>query len=67
MDPQRIVAPAGANSESLEVIGFSVSADELIKVWIYPENLEEGTWLGASASKANSTDRRNYKEVSELG
>lgn len=67
MDPQRIVATAGANSESLEVIGFSASPGELLKVWIYPEDLEEGTWLGASASKANSTDRRNYKEVNEVG
>lgn len=61
MDPNRIVAPAGANSDSLEVIGFSSSANELLKVWIYPEDLDEGNWLGASASKANSTDRRNYR------
>lgn len=67
MDPKRIVAPAGANSDSLEVIGFSSSAGELLKVWIYPEDLEAGNWLGASASKANSTDRRNYKEVNENG
>lgn len=51
MDPKRIVAPAGANSDSLEVIGFSPSAGELLKVWIYPEDLEAGSWLGASASK----------------
>lgn len=67
MDPKRIVAPAGANSDSLEVIGFSSSAGELLKVWIYPEDLEAGNWLGASASKANSTDRRNYKKVNENG
>jgi len=67
LDPDRIVAPAGANSDSLEVIGFSASADELLKVWIYPEDLQEGTWFGASACKANSTDRRNYKEVNEDG
>lgn len=67
MDPKRIVAPAGANSDSLEVIGYSSSAGELLKVWIYPEDLDEGSWLGASASRANSTDRRNYKEVNEDG
>jgi len=67
MDTNRIVAPAAANSDALEVIGFSPSAGELLKVWIYPEGLEEGRWLGASASKANSTDRRNYKEVNENG
>lgn len=67
MDPQRTVGLAGANSDSLEVIGFSHTADELLKVWIYPEDLEEGKWFGASACKANSTDRRNYKEVNEVG
>ncbi len=67
MDPDRIVAPAGANSDSLEVVGFSKSANQLLKIWLYPDSLQDGAWFGASASKANSTDRRNYKEVKENG
>lgn len=42
MDPKRIVAPAAANSDSLEVIGFSASTNELLKVWIYPRRSRGG-------------------------
>lgn len=65
LDVSRVVDLPGGGSESIEVIGYSTSAEELIKVWIHPKNLEEGVWFGASACKANSTDERNYREAEE--
>jgi|GEM_PF-6387030 len=64
-DENRIVGIAGGESDSLEVIGYSDSARELLKVWLYPEDLDRGIWYGASACKANTTDRRNYQEVDQ--
>lgn len=67
LDPKRIVGLAGGRSGSLEVIGYSQGATQLLKVWLYPDDVPRGRWHGVSACKANSTDRRNYQEVQDNG
>lgn len=69
LDPDRIFRTTGGMS--IEVIGLSPSAPprregetgRLLKVSIVPKRLEEGEWWRASASEANETDRRRYREV----
>lgn len=59
-DPERIVGLPGTG-QSIKVIGYSEAAGRLLKVWLYPRNLQKGEWFGASACAANTTDQRNYK------
>lgn len=59
-DPDRIVGLPGSG-QSIKVIGYSETAGRLLKVWLYPRNLQAGEWFGASACSANMTDQRNYK------
>ena len=69
LDPDRLVATTGGRS--IEVIGRSVSAPprgargtgRVLKVWLVPEDLAEGTWLGASACAANQRERRAYRDA----
>lgn len=62
LDASRLVElPAKGNS--IQVIGFSRSAGALLKVWLYPEEMTSGRWLGASACKANRRDIRRYEET----
>lgn len=59
-DVDRLAGPAGSG-ESLQVVGFSVSCGRVLKVWLYPKDLEAGEWYGASASEANETNQRQYR------
>ena len=63
LDPGRIVGLT--TSESIKVIGYSGAIDRILKIWLFPKDLEAGDWWGASACEANGTDRRNYKEADE--
>jgi hypothetical protein len=61
MDPDRLAGPA-AGSDSLQVVGFSAACDRVLKVWLYPKDMDAGEWYGASACLANPTNTRNYQE-----
>lgn len=62
LDPNRIVRVASADV-SLKVVGYSTSATRHIKAWIWPWDFEAGLWLIGSATAANSSDIKRYKEV----
>jgi len=64
MDVNRLAGPA-AKSESLQVVGFSGACQRVLKVWLYPKDLETGEWFGASACEANDTNKRRYQEGKE--
>lgn len=64
-DPNRVVIDPDYNSESgrsVRIIGFSVTADEVITV-IVVEN--DGTAYGVNGWTANEKDRRLYADGSE--
>ena len=61
MDPDRVLRMTGG--VSLEVIGYSPTADRMFKVWIVPKNPNKGEWWGASACLANRRDRQRYGEA----
>ena len=69
LDPDRLVATTGG--ASIEVIGRSGSAPprtpnekgRVLKVWLVPEDMDEGAWLGASACAANGKERRAYGDA----
>lgn len=64
-DPNRVVIDADYNSasgKSVRIIGFSVSADDVITV-IVLEN--DGTEYGVNGWTANEKDRRIYAAESE--
>ena len=62
LDRNRIIRVASPDT-SLKVVGYSVSATRHVKAWIWPWDLDEGTWLIGSATAANSSDIKRYKEV----
>lgn len=70
LDPRRLVSTTA--SKSIEVIGLSRSAPprqadqmaRILKVWLYPKDLQRGHWLGASACEANEQERREYRKRS---
>ena len=43
MDVYRLAGPANSGG-SLQVVGFSQSCEAILKVWLYPKDLEAGTW-----------------------
>jgi hypothetical protein len=47
----------------VKVIGWSTSADRLVKTWLWPWDLDEGVWLIGSATEANTSDAKRYKEA----
>lgn len=64
-DPNRVLIDPDYNSESgksVRIIGFSVTADEVITV-IVLEN--DGIEYGVNGWAANQTDRRFYADQSE--
>lgn len=61
LDVDRLAGPA-LSGDSLQVVGYSGSCRRVLKVWLYPKDLEQGEWYGASACEANRTNRRIYKE-----
>ena len=64
LDTDRLAGPANTG-ESLQVVGLSTSCGRVLKVWLYPKDLEAGDWYGASACEANETNRRRYRERKE--
>lgn len=67
LDPNRLVRPANAGG-SLVVVGESTLAprDEdgnvrVLKVWLVPKDLDSGAWYGASARRANESERKRYR------
>jgi hypothetical protein len=64
LDILRLAGPA-MSGESLQVVGFSTSCGRVLKVWLYPKDLEAGEWYGASACEANDTNKRPYGERKE--
>jgi hypothetical protein len=68
LDPHRRVSTT--SSKSIEVIGLSASAParvggnvgRVLKIWLYPKDLDRGHWYGASACEANEKERRIYQE-----
>ena len=64
LDPGRLAGPA-ASGEALQVVGFSTACGRVLKVWLYPKDLEAGEWYGASACEANETNKRMYRERKE--
>lgn len=66
MDPWRIVTVAASdspNNAALKLIGWSASANTLLKVWIWTEDPRNVVWMGGSAVRANGSDRNRYDEV----
>jgi hypothetical protein len=61
-DPNRVVIDADYNSESVRIIGFSVTADEVITVIVLED---DGTEYGVNGWTANEKDRRLYAAGSE--
>lgn len=71
LDPRRLIG-RGSSDTSVQVIGRSQGApgrtlDEvgrILKVWLVPKEHppKSGDWWGASASDANTTNRRQYME-----
>jgi uncharacterized DUF497 family protein len=64
-DPQRVVIDPDYNSESgqsVRIIGYSVTADDVITVIVLEH---EGTAYGVNGWAANQKDRRFYAEGSE--
>ncbi len=66
MDVYRLAGPAHSGG-SLQVVGFSQSCRAVLKVWLYPKDLEAGAWYGASACLASQTNQRQYKKRKEEG
>ncbi len=64
MDIYRLAGPAGSG-DSLQVIGYSRSCGMILKVWLFPKDIEEGEWYGASACVANKTSQRQYENRKE--
>lgn len=62
LDPRRVVRVA-IPDRSLKVIGWSGSAERLLKTWLWPSDLEAGMWLIGSATEANTSDAKRYKEA----
>jgi hypothetical protein len=60
-DPVRLAGPA-QSGESLQVVGWSGSCGRILKVWLFPKDMEAGEWYGASACEANDTNKRRYNE-----
>lgn len=60
--PGRLVRDSGSESgESIEVIGYSVSADRILTVLLVPkDHPPSGDWWGASAWAASDADQRDY-------
>jgi hypothetical protein len=69
LDPRSARATTGG--KSLEIIGWSISAPprqkgeggRLLKVWVVPKHLSNGSWWGASACDASESDRKSYGEA----
>jgi hypothetical protein len=64
LDADRLAGPSNTG-KSLQVVGFSASCRRVLKVWLYPKDIEAGQLYGASASEANETNRRRYRERKE--
>ena len=60
MDPHRLAGPA-ATGEALQVVGESPACGVVLKVWLYPKDIEAGEWYGGSACEATDTNKRNYR------
>lgn len=63
LDRFRLVSlPSGMSEEmqSLAVVGWSVAAGRVLKVWIWSDDPTRNEWNGASACLANSTTTRRY-------
>jgi hypothetical protein len=66
LDPNRLIAMI--DGLSIEVVGLSVTApsrstgdeERVLKVWLVPESIDDGAWLGVSACAANQEERRAY-------
>jgi hypothetical protein len=60
LDPHAIVAVA--SDGSIRIVGWSKTAERMIKVWLVAKDLERGMWWGASACLANRSDRNKYEK-----
>jgi hypothetical protein len=61
LDPhRRLRLPNQQPSQSLIVIGWSAGADAVLRVFIVPEDLDAGLWVGTTAAKANDRVARRY-------
>ena len=56
-DPNRVVIDPDYNSESVRILGFSVTADDVITVIVLEH---DGTEYGVNGWTANEKDRRLY-------
>jgi hypothetical protein len=62
LDPNRLVR-RGSGAESVEVLGYSPSAQRVLLVWIYTtEHPPTGIWRGGSAIAAGRRLRAAYWE-----
>lgn len=67
-DDERIVADpdrASRSSTSARVVGYSSSAAAVIVVILVRREDRPGSWWGANGWRANSTERRTYREHAE--
>jgi hypothetical protein len=68
LDPNRIASLT--SGYSLLVLGYSRSAPprtageagRVLKVWLYPQSLSDGSWIGVTACAANDQDRKAYEK-----
>ena len=61
LDPHRLVRlPSQLQSRSLIVVGWSSGADAVLRVFLIPQDLAEGVWIGTTAAKASDRVARRY-------
>ena len=61
LDPHRLVRlPSQQPSRSLIVVGWSSGADAVLRVFLIPQDLAEGVWIGTTAAKASDRVARRY-------
>lgn len=61
LDPHRLVRlPSRLPSRSLIVVGWSSGAEAVLRVFLIPQDLAEGVWIGTTAAKASDRVARRY-------
>jgi hypothetical protein len=66
LDRHRLAGPSTIG-ESLQVVGYSTACGRILKVWLYPKDIEAGEWYGRLPVKRTTRTSASIESIRREG